>query len=64
MGRIPTAFSCSKELLDKIDARARSLEMNRSQYIIQVLRKDLSGSMSELSIVAEESAEYQIKKRK
>jgi metal-responsive CopG/Arc/MetJ family transcriptional regulator len=53
MARIPTAFSCDKEFLKRIDARAESLGMNRSQYIIQVLRKDLMEDSEGLNIVAE-----------
>ena len=55
---IPCAFSCTAEFLRKIDARAASLGMNRSQYILQVLRKDLFSGNQNLSIVGEQSAPY------
>jgi hypothetical protein len=63
MARIPTAFSCSKELRDKIDARARSLGMNRSQYIIQVLRKDLAVPLSEFNIITDPLFEKKSEKK-
>ena len=62
MKRIPCAFSVAKELLEKIDARARALGMNRSAYIVQVVRMDLMSGSSGLNIVAEASAEYGTKK--
>ncbi len=58
MGRVPCAFSCDRELLDKIDARAKSLGMNRSQYVVQVLRRELLSGNDNLRIVAETSAPY------
>ena len=61
MSRIPCAFSCSKEFLEKVDARAESLGMNRSQYIVQVLRRELFSDTTELSIVAEERDAYTVK---
>ncbi len=64
MGRIPTAFSCDEKFLKLIDARAASLGMNRSQYIIQVLRHDLLDQSASLNIVAEEGSLYKTKSRK
>jgi len=63
MGRIPTAFSCDEKFLKLIDARAVSLGMNRSQYIIQVLRRDLLNQSASLHVVAEEGVPYTIRKK-
>lgn len=65
MGRVPTAFSCDEEFLNRINARAASLGMNRSQYIIQVLRRDLMEQSDGLNIVAETgSTPYGRRKKK
>lgn len=53
MTRIPTAFSCSPELLKLLDDRAGSLGMKRSEYIVQLIRQDLATGRPNLSIVAE-----------
>lgn len=58
MPRIPCAFSCSVEFLNLVDARAASLGMNRSQYVVQVLRQDLVTGKPNLNIVAEQAALY------
>ncbi|MBN1673918.1 MAG: hypothetical protein JXR37_22910 [Kiritimatiellae bacterium] len=58
MKRIPCAFSVSPDLLAKIDARAAALGLNRSAYIVQVVRSDLLGGDAALSIVAERRATY------
>ncbi len=58
MGRIPTAFSCDEEFLKLIDARAASLGMSRSHYIIQVLRSDLLEKSDGLNVVAEATTAY------
>jgi hypothetical protein len=63
MGRIPTAFSCDAKFLKLIDARAASLGMNRSQYIIQVLRRDLLDQSASLQVIAEEGVPYKTKKK-
>ena len=55
MTRVPAAFSCSREFLDLVDARAASLNMNRSQYITQVLRLEITSGNPSLNIVAENS---------
>lgn len=64
MKRIPCAFSVSKELLEKIDARAEALGLSRSAYIVQIVRKDLMTGSSSLSIVAETKSEYGSKKKR
>jgi len=64
MGRVPTAFSCDEEFLKLIDARATSLGMSRSHYIIQVLRRDLLDQSSNLSIVAEAPVPYTTARKK
>ena len=56
MGRIACAFSCLPEFLGKIDARARRLELSRSQYVVHVLRQDLIADGPELRIIAEPAA--------
>lgn len=58
MKRVACAFSVSREFLDLIDARARSLNLSRSAYIVQVLRKELLSGASGLNIVAERAATY------
>lgn len=35
------SFSCTKEMLAKIDQRAESLGLSRSAYLAQLVRKDL-----------------------
>lgn len=40
-GQTATSFSCEETLLQRIDERARSLHMNRSQYIAALARRDL-----------------------
>ena len=64
MKRIPCAFSVTRELLEKIDARAEALGLSRSAYIVQIVRKDLASGSSGLRIVAEKKAEYGTKKKK
>jgi hypothetical protein len=64
MGRVPTAFSCDEEFLKLIDARADSLGMSRSHYIIQVLRRDLLEQTGGLNIVAESGTTYESKRQK
>ena len=58
MKRVPCAFSVSRDFLDVIDARAESLGLSRSAYIVQVLRKELASGSSQFSIVAEEPPVY------
>ena len=58
MPRVPCAFSCSEEFLKIVDGRASSLGMNRSQYIVQVLRQDLITGRPNLNVVAEQAAVY------
>jgi len=58
MGRVPTAFSCDGEFLKLIDARASSLGMSRSHYIVQVLRRDLLEQSDGLNVVAESGVPY------
>ena len=53
MSRIACAFSCQADFLKKIDQRARSLGMTRSQYIVQVLRQDLLTGNPNLSVISE-----------
>ena len=64
MKRIPCAFSVTRELLEKIDARAEALGLSRSAYIVQVVRRDLMSGSSSLKIVAEKKAEYGTKRKK
>jgi hypothetical protein len=64
MGRVPTAFSCDEEFLKLIDARAASLGMSRSHYIIQVLRHDLLEQTGGLNVVAESGTAYGSKRKK
>lgn len=64
MGRVPTAFSCDEEFLKLIDARAASLGMSRSHYIIQVLRRDLLEQSNGLNIVAESGSSYGSNRKK
>ena len=64
MKRIPCAFSVTKELLEKIDARAEALGLSRSAYIVQIVRRDLASGSSSLRIVAEEKSEYGTKKKR
>lgn len=40
-GQTATSFSCEETLLRRIDDRARSLNMNRSQYLAALARRDL-----------------------
>lgn len=58
MKRIACAFSVSKEFLDQIDVRAKSLGLSRSGYIVQVLRKEIISGDQGLKIVAEEPVAY------
>jgi len=67
MARIPCGFSCNPEFLALIDERAQSLGMNRSQYIVQVIRNEIARGGADLSVVgskipdnrvAEPRAEY------
>ncbi len=60
MARIPCAVSCTREFLALVDRRAASLGLNRSAYIIQVLRQDLFSGKPNLNIVAESHGEYQV----
>ena len=38
---IATSFTCETELLGRIDARAKEQDLNRSQYLRRLARKDL-----------------------
>jgi hypothetical protein len=51
--RNPCAFSVEEDTLVLIDRRAKSLGMNRSQYILQCVRRDLANQSAPLSVVAE-----------
>ncbi|NKB23202.1 MAG: hypothetical protein GKR87_02200 [Kiritimatiellae bacterium] len=64
MTRIPCAFSCDKEFLAIIDERTNVLGMNRSQYIIQVLRNDIFDGQLTLKVVAEKKAKYRPDKKR
>lgn len=64
MKRIPCAFSVTKELLEKIDARAEALGLSRSAYIVQIVRRDLMSGSSSLNIVAETKSEYGTKRKR
>ena len=55
MSRVPCAVSCTKEFLEEVDRRARSLGMTRSAYIVQVLRQDIISGKPNLSIIAQQS---------
>ena len=54
MSRIPCAFSCQKEFLAMVDRRAASLGMNRTAYIIQLLRQDLMTGKPNLNIMSQQ----------
>lgn len=56
MSRTACAFSCQKQFLDQVDQRAASLGMNRSAYIVQVLRQDLLSGKPNLNIMAGQMA--------
>ncbi len=58
MKRVACAFSVNREFLELIDARAESLGLSRSAYIVQVLRKELLSGSDSLSIVAEGRNDY------
>ena len=64
MSRVPCAFSCDVEFLKLIDARAASLGMNRSQYVVQVLRQDLLTGRPNLNVVAESKPTYKIPRKR
>jgi len=64
MTRIPCAFSVNRELLEQIDARAKSLGMTRSAYIVHVVRNDLLRGAADLNIVAESPPSYTTRPRK
>lgn len=51
--RSPCAFSVDESLLAVIDRRAKSLGMNRSNYIVQCIRRDLANQNEPLSVVAD-----------
>lgn len=53
-----------KSFLNSFDARAASLGMSRSHYIIQVLRRDLLENNEGLNIVAETGTSSYSSKRK
>lgn len=55
MARIPCSFSAPEEFILRIDARAESLGMKRSEFIVHALRKELMESGHSFSIVAEQS---------
>lgn len=38
---IAASFTCETELLARIDARAKEQDLNRSQYLRRLARKDL-----------------------
>lgn len=61
-----TATQILEQFLNRIDQRARSLGMNRSQYIVQVLRQDLLTGKPNLSVLSEEndSPRYALRKSK
>jgi hypothetical protein len=54
--RSPCAFSVDEKLLAVIDRRAKSLGMNRSNYIVQCIRRDLADQTAPLQIVADAPA--------
>ena len=54
--RSPCAFSVDQTLLTVIDRRAKSLGMNRSNYIVQCIRRDLANQSAPLSVVADAPA--------
>lgn len=54
MSRVPCAFSVQEEFLVLIDARAASLGMKRSEFIVQALRKELLMNTGGMNIVAEQ----------
>jgi metal-responsive CopG/Arc/MetJ family transcriptional regulator len=60
----PVTFSADRELIDRIDARAKSLGMNRSEYLAQLVRADLINPSAPLQIVAEMPTPYPATKRK
>ena len=51
-------FRCTEKFLEDIDARANSLHMTRSQYILQALRQEILSGGKSMSIVAEQAAVY------
>lgn len=38
---VPASFTCNADLLVLIDDKARSLDVNRSQYLRKLARRDL-----------------------
>ncbi len=51
-------FRCTEEFLKGLDARAQSLHMSRSQYIVQVLRQELATGRPNLNVIAEKRQSY------
>ena len=41
MGRVTVGFSCQKQFAALVDKRARLLGLDRSEYVHQVLRRDI-----------------------
>jgi len=44
--KFSASFSCSTEFLAQLEARAESLGMTRSQYLTQLIRRDLDEAAS------------------
>lgn len=38
---VPATFNCERDLLQKIDARAKFLDLNRGQYLRRLAKADL-----------------------
>jgi hypothetical protein len=66
MSKIPVSFSCAPEFLQLIDARAKTLGMSRTQYISQLIRRDLEhAARGESFTLAEDAAPiYQAEKKR
>lgn len=58
MKTVLVAFRMTPEQVEQLDARAEAFGMNRSQYILQVLRREIAAPADSLQIIAEKKTQY------
>lgn len=58
MTRVVIGISCRPELRDQVDARAKSLGMTRSEFVSQLLRRELLSTRPDepMQILAQQAA--------
>jgi hypothetical protein len=59
MDTSPITFRCPEELMKQVTARAKAFGINRTDYIIGVLKEDVRHQRKRMMLVAEDPPAYE-----